>query len=132
MRIATEARRAYIAPCDDGPVEMQRVDDLEIADDGSCVIKIDVEGTEVSVVDGAAETIRRAGEILVAFEAHPGVAQRLGRDPVEVMHALLAIRSDFTFTVDTTPARALDAGRPIFEQLVPNDVYNVIARSSTS
>lgn len=155
MRIRTEARHAavgsfdgrgrltkspldpsahamYIAPCGDGPIEVQRVDDLQITDGGSCVIKIDVEGTEVAVVEGAAETIRRAGEIVVAFEAHPGVARRLGRDPVEVMHALRAIRPDFTFTVDTTPARALDATRPIFEQLIPNDVYNVIARSSTS
>ena len=155
MRISTEARRAavgnfsgrgrltkspqdpsahamYVAPCDDGPIEVQRVDDLNIRYGGSCVIKIDVEGTEALVVEGAAETIRRSGEILVAFEAHPRVAQRLGRDPVEVMHALLAIRSDFTFSVDRGPTQTITADRPIFDQLSPERVYNIIARSSTS
>lgn len=126
------AHAMYITACDDGPIEVQRIDDLGMTHGRSCVIKIDVEGTEASVVEGAADTIRGAGEVLVAFEAHPRVARRLGRDPVEVMHALLAIRSDFTFDVDTTPARSLTADRPLFEQLPPTRVYNVIARSGVS
>jgi FkbM family methyltransferase len=124
------AHAMYIAAAADGPIVVERVDDLGVG--GSCVIKIDVEGTEAAVVEGAAETIRRAGEVLVAFEAHPRVAKRLGRDPVEVMHALLAIRSDFTFDVDTTPARSVTADRPLFAQLPPTRVYNVIARSGVS
>ena len=126
------AHAMYVAPCGDGPIAVQRIDDLAIASGQSCVIKIDVEGTEASVVAGAAETIRRAGEVIVAFEAHPRVAERIGRDPVEVMHALLAIRPDFTFDVDTTPAQTVTADKPLFEQLPPVRVYNVIARSSTS
>lgn len=126
------AHAMYITPCDGGPIEVQRVDDLPFVSGQSCVIKIDVEGTEASVVAGAANTIRRAGETIVAFEAHPRVAARLGRDPVDVMHALLAIRPDFTFVVDTTPAQPVTADKPLFEQLPPTRVYNVIARTSTS
>jgi FkbM family methyltransferase len=126
------AHAMFIRPSAEGPIAVQRVDDLGLTGGGSCVIKIDVEGTEASVVEGAADTIRQAGEVLVAFEAHPRVAQRLGRDPIDVMHALLAIRSDFTFDVDTTPARSVFPDKPLFKQLLPTRVYNVIARSGVS
>lgn len=123
------AHAMYVAPAKDGPIDVQRVDDLCLPSGAACVIKIDVEGTEASVVEGAAQTIRRAREVLVAFEAHPRVAQRVGRDPVEVMQTLLAIRRNLTFLVDTTPAVTITADRPLFDQLPPNRVYNVIARS---
>lgn len=126
------AHAMFITPCSDGPIAVERIDDLGLPRGGACAIKIDVEGSEASVVEGAAETIRSASDVLVAFEAHPRVAHRLGRDPVEVMHALRAIRSDFTFEADTTPRRSLVADRRLFEQLAPTRVYNVIARSSGS
>lgn len=126
------AHAMFIAPCSDGPIVVERIDDLRLRRGGACVIKIDVEGSEAVVVEGAAETIRAASEVLVAFEAHPRVAHRLGRDPVEVMETLLAIRRDFTFEVDTTPARRVVGDRPLFEQLPPTRVYNVIARSGVS
>jgi FkbM family methyltransferase len=126
------AHAMYIEPCGDGAIRVQRVDDIALDPGSSCVIKIDVEGTEASVVEGAERTIRETANLLVAFEAHPRVAQRLGRDPVEVMRALLDIRDDFTFDVDTTPARSLSADRPIFDQLPATRVYNVVARSHAS
>lgn len=123
------AHAMYISPAVDGPIEVLRIDDLGLPSNAAIVIKIDVEGTEAAVVEGAAATIRRAREVLVAFEAHPRVAARVGRDPVEVMHTLLKIRRNLTFLVDTTPAISITAERPVFEQLPPNRVYNVIARS---
>lgn len=122
------AHAMYIAPADDGGIRVVRLDDLGVS--GAVVIKIDVEGTEASVVAGAQQTIRDATEIVVAFEAHPRVAERRGRDPIEVMQALLELRSDFTFVVDTLPARDLDPHRRIFDQLPPTRVYNVIAYSA--
>lgn len=121
------AHAMYIAPDPEGPITVQRIDDLEVG--GACVIKIDVEGGEASVVVGAAGTIARAPGIIVAFEAHPKVAMRVGRDPIEVVQALLAIRSDLAFEVDTTPAIALDPHRRVFDQLPPTRVYNIIASS---
>lgn len=126
------AHAMYIAPDVDGPICVQRIDDLGIHDGASCVIKIDVEGTEASVVAGAAETIRQARELIVAFEAHPKVAQRLGRDPIEVIEALMAIRPGFTFDVDTTPGSSLNPQRRIFDQLPPTRVYNIIASVRSS
>jgi FkbM family methyltransferase len=123
------AHAMFIAPCETGGIEVQRVDDVGIRDGAPCVIKIDVEGTEARVVEGAARTIRRAGDLIVAFEAHPRVAERLGRDPVEVMQALRELRPDVRFVVDTTPARPLSADAAIFEQLPATRVYNVLALS---
>jgi len=124
------AHAMYIAPADDGAIRVVRIDDLGVAAHSAVVIKIDVEGTEASVVAGAERTIRDAAEVVVAFEAHPRVAVRLGRDPIEVMQTLLSVRADFTFVVDTVPARDLDPHRRIFDQLPPTRVYNVIARSA--
>ncbi len=124
------AHAMYVAPAVDGPICVVRVDDLSIARSTSCVIKIDVEGAEAAVVAGAERTIRDAGHVVVAFEAHSRVAQRRGRDPIEVMQALLALRSDFTFVVDTIPTQEIDPHRRLFDQLPPKLVYNVIARST--
>jgi FkbM family methyltransferase len=123
------AHAMFVVPDSAGAIEVQRVDELEIAHRTACVIKIDVEGSEVSVVEGASRTIREASQIVVAFEAHHAVAKRSGRDPVEIMHALLAIRNDFTFEVDTLTSRRIVAERNIFDQLPPHRVYNVLARS---
>lgn len=122
------AHAMYIAPSNDGGIRVVRIDDLDVS--GAVVIKIDVEGTEASVVAGARETIRDAAEVVVAFEAHPRVTERRGRDPIEVMQALLSLRADLTFVVDTLPARDLDPHRRIFDQLPPTRVYNVIAHSA--
>lgn len=123
------AHAMFVAPHPGGPIRVIRIDDVPVGR-GSIVIKIDVEGTEASVVAGAARTIRNATDIIVAFEAHPKVAQRRGCDPIEVMHALRELRRDFKFEVDTLPAREIDPERRIFDQLPPTRVYNVIASSS--
>lgn len=150
LRVASDARRAavanfegrgvlvtpsddpsahamYIVRRDDGDIAVQRIDDLALGD-GSCVIKIDVEGMEAAVVQGAARTIERASEVLIAFEAHPRVSRRTGHDPSEVMRVLLALRA-FTFETDVGPARAITADVPFFDQVRPDRVYNVIARA---
>jgi FkbM family methyltransferase len=123
------AHAMFVEPADRGEISVQRIDDLAVPPDTTCVIKIDVEGAEAAVVDGARRTIGSAAHSIVAFEAHPRVARRLGRDPVDIMQALLAIRPDFEFHVDTTPARNIVAHRPVFEQLSPDRNYNIVACS---
>ncbi len=123
------AHAMYIEPDDAGAIRVLRVDDVTLTPGMSTVIKIDVEGSEANVVLGAERTIREAGQVVVAFEAHPRVTQRRGRDPIEVMQALLSLRPDFTFSVDTVPSRQLDPKRRLFDQLPPTRVYNVIAHS---
>jgi FkbM family methyltransferase len=122
------AHAMYIVPDEQGPIKVERVDDLGLAP-AACVIKIDVEGTEMTVVAGAERTIKSSDRVLVAFEAHYKVCQRTGEDPTEIMKALLAIRPNFTFEVDTTPTRTVSAYVPFFDQVPATRVYNVIARS---
>jgi len=94
-------------------------------------VKIDVEGGELLVVEGAAETITTAAAVAIAFEAHPLVARRTGKDPVCVMRRLRELRDDLVFLIDTAPARPIDPDRPVFEQVEPDDVYNVVAVSAS-
>jgi FkbM family methyltransferase len=123
------AHAMFIEPAMDGDIAVQRIDDLDLPAGSSVLIKIDVEGSEAAVVEGALRTIRDAGAVVVAFEAHPRVTRRTGEDPVRVMRALRSVRPDMTFVVDTVPIQPLGDDRPLFEQLPPDRVYNVIASS---
>jgi FkbM family methyltransferase len=126
------AHAKYVVPAADGDIVMQRIDDLDIAPGGGLVVKIDVEGGERAVVEGASRTLREAGQVVVAFEAHPRVARRTNQDPVEVMRALLSIRPDFTFQIDKLPACQVSPEAPLFAQVTDVGVYNVVARSGVS
>jgi len=128
----SSAHAMFVEPSATGPIVIERVDDLGLPPGEAAVIKIDVEGGESAVIEGARQTIREARDILVAFEAHPRVSIRLGVDPSAVMKQLLAIRPDVTFTIDTTPTSSVTADRPLFEQVPATRVYNIIAASSRS
>jgi FkbM family methyltransferase len=124
------AHAMYIEPCETGPVEVESIDGLDLPPGGGCVIKIDVEGAEASVIAGAMRTIRDASAVVVAFEAHPRVARRTGEDPIMMLRALRALRPDFVFTVDKAPRLSVRLDAPLFEQIPPTArVFNVIAQS---
>jgi len=123
------AHAMYIEPTAGGPIEVEQIDSLDVEPDQPLAIKIDVEGTEASVIAGAMLTIRRASEVIVAFEAHPRVLRRTGADPIHIMRALHTIRPNFTFSVDIDPGLDLTLDRPLSEQLPTDRVYNVIAWS---
>jgi FkbM family methyltransferase len=112
-----------------GDIDVRRVDDLGLPPNRPVVIKIDVEGSEASVVEGAMRTIREASHVVVAFEAHPRVTLRTGADPVTIMRALRAMRRDFVFEVDAMPKRRLSIDEPVFAQLPTDGVYNLVATS---
>lgn len=124
------AHAMYVERTDDGPIRIEQVDSLDLAAGHPTVIKIDVEGSEPAVIRGARNTIRNAGDLIVAFEAHPKVAVRTSTDPLEIVEQLRQLRPDFIFDVDTSPATRLRSDLPFFEQLPPTRVYNVIARSA--
>lgn len=125
------AHAMYLDPCDDGPLEIESIDALELAPDRGLVIKIDVEGGEANVIAGAMKTIRDTRALVIAFEAHPRVARRTGEDPIMWLRALRALRPDFTFTVDKAPACTLQLDRPLFEQLPSSRVFNIIGRAGS-
>jgi len=123
------AHAMYLEPDPAGAVTVHRIDELELEPYGPLALKIDVEGSELQVVNGAARTIRHASRVAIAFEAHPWIAQRTGRDPICVAQRLCSLRGDLRFRIDTVPPRLIDPSRPVFEQIAPDDVYNIVATS---
>jgi FkbM family methyltransferase len=84
----------------DGPLEVVTLDSFGVRG-GNVAIKIDVEGGELEVLKGAAETISSAQTCVVTVEANPRVARRTKRDPVECLRFLLSLRP-FNFVIAET------------------------------
>jgi len=75
----------------EGPLEVVTIDSFGVRG-GDVAIKIDVEGGELEVLKGAAETILSARKCVITVEANPRVALRTKRDPVECLRFLESLR----------------------------------------
>jgi FkbM family methyltransferase len=84
----------------DGPLEVVTIDSFGVRS-GDVAIKIDVEGGELEVLQGAAETISAARNCVITLEANPRVAMRTERDPVECLKFLQSLRQ-FSFVIAET------------------------------
>ena len=84
----------------EGPLEVVAIDSFGMRD-GDVAIKIDVEGGELEVLEGAAETIALARKCVITVEANPRVAMRTKRDPVECLRFLQSLRP-FNFLIAET------------------------------
>jgi len=84
----------------EGPLEVVTVDSFDMRG-GDVAIKIDVEGGELEVLEGAAETIASARKCVITIEANPRVAKRTKRDPVECLRFLQSLRP-FSFLIAET------------------------------
>jgi FkbM family methyltransferase len=115
----------FLAP-GDGPVSVTTIDSFSHFG-RSVAIKIDVEGGEIDVLRGASETIRSAGGCVIAIEAHPQVAERTGRDPVECLRFLESIRP-FRFSVAETEEN-LDTDRPVLKP-GQTKVHNIVCTTA--
>jgi FkbM family methyltransferase len=115
----------FLAP-GDGPIRVTTIDSF--GNFGRNVaIKIDVEGGELDVLRGAFETVRSAKACVVAIEAHPLVAGRTGRDPVEYLRFLESIRP-FQFSVAET-GEDLSTDRPVLKPHETN-VLNLVCTAA--
>ena len=83
-----EAR--FLVPGDD-TLKVATIDSIGVRD-GDVAIKIDVEGGELEVLKGAAETITSARKCVITAEANPRVAKRTKRDPIECLRFLQSLR----------------------------------------
>jgi FkbM family methyltransferase len=113
----------YLAPAAIG-IPVTKVDSLRIFE-GDVAIKIDVEGGEMEVLRGAAETIRRSPHCVLTLEAHPKVCSRTGLSPCDCMEFLESIRP-FHFTVTETHQRV----RARDFVVDPTRVLNILAVSA--
>lgn len=109
----------------DGPISVTTLDSFRQFGK-SVAIKIDVEGGEIDVLRGASETIRSASACVIAIEAHPHVASRTGRDPVECLRFLESIRP-FQFSVAET-GENLSTDRNVLK-LGQTEVHNIVCAS---
>ncbi len=114
----------------DGPIEVRKVDSEAVPKDSLLVLKIDVEGAELDVVRGAAESLRKAPAFVVILEAHPKVAARTGIDPCEAMRFLGAI-CPIDIEIVELPDVMIDPALPFFDQLGGrrDTICNVICAS---
>jgi FkbM family methyltransferase len=126
--IATNHTQYFLEQVANGPINVTMIDLLAHPISGSLVIKLDLEGGELAAVRGASRMISTAPNVIVAIEAHPGVTARTGVDPVECLRLLASLRP-FQFSVGET-GLSIDTGKFVFDQIAPNRVYNLIARSS--
>lgn len=72
------------------PVVMKRLDDLVLANSPVSLIKIDVEGGEWGVLQGAIETLKR-DKPLVIFEHGKGASDRYGTTPTMILKLFLEV-----------------------------------------
>jgi FkbM family methyltransferase len=105
-----------------GDLEVETLDTYGVRG-GNVAIKIDVEGGELPVLKGAAETIKAADACVVAVEAHPTVTFRTGRDPIECLRFLDSLRP-FQFTIAETGEHPSLADRIIRDD--QTDIWNIV------
>lgn len=106
----------------DGSLEVVTVDSLGVRN-GNIALKIDVEGGELEVLKGAAQTISSASECVITVEAHPKVVNRSGRDPVECLRFLESLRP-FNFLIAETGLCPSTSSRLISDDQTA--VFNVV------
>ncbi len=106
----------------DGPLEVVTIDSFG-ARGGDVAIKLDVEGGELEVLKGAADTIASARKCLITLEASPRVAMRTKRDPVECLRFLQSLRP-FSFVIAETKESPLTSS-PIIKD-GQEDTRNVV------
>lgn len=125
--VETNHTQYFLESTSGGPINVSKIDSLTAVGSGNLIMKVDVEGGERAVLRGASRTIAMAANVIVAIEAHPSVTLRTGVDAVECMRLLSSFRP-FRFYVGET-GLAVNTDKPFFEQVPPDQVYNIVARS---
>jgi FkbM family methyltransferase len=108
-----------------GPIVVERIDDVVPCRGANLVVKIDVEGGELSVLRGARLALAEATRVAIGFEAHVQVVRRTGTDPIEIVRAVQAMRP-CRVVVSEAPDRDVRLDRPFFEQFHDRSVYNIV------
>jgi FkbM family methyltransferase len=110
-----------------GRTVVTRIDAFSVDPVHAVAIKVDVEGSELEVLRGAAATLAAARACVVSFEAHAELMRRHRRSPIQIMKFLETIRS-FQFRIAET-GKVILSNDPIFGD---HDIgiVNVVATST--
>jgi FkbM family methyltransferase len=116
----------FIRPAQSG-IPITTIDSLDLPPGLPLALKIDVEGEEMRVLEGAARTIAQASGFVIQLEAAKSVSRRTGDDPGEQLRFLQKIRPcRFTCFEESTRAvhNELDLNQPFYSQFP--EQYRVI------
>lgn len=102
---------------------------LNLASTPLVVIKIDVEGQELAVLQGAARVIGEAENIVILLELHPEVLSKTGQSP-EALFAAAEQHRHFDWLVPKYNNAAVDRTQPFYKQFADGQ-YDVIGISKT-
>lgn len=119
----------FLVPDVSGSISIIRIDDLPLAVDHGIVIKIDVEGAELAVLQGAAEHLRKAPYFVVLFEAHEDVVKRTGIDPIACIRFLNALRP-CGWSLSAGVAGELNLDEAFFDQVKGRNKRDVLVWST--
>jgi len=114
---------AYVVPSENGDFKVTTIDDLDLESNKGMFLKIDVEGAELSVIQGAQDTIAATENVIILFEAHPKQVERTNVDPTKIIELACSI-SNFEIMIMEAPEEKIDLEQEFFEQF-PNQVYNI-------
>ncbi len=109
----------FLVPDAHGSIPVTTIDAQNIPAGSNVVIKIDVEGGEMAVVNGAAQTLSQANHFIVVFEAQRDQVERTGIDPIEIV-ARLARICPVDITIADAPKKVVDWTKPFFPQVGTN------------
>lgn len=128
---ASDAHSLFVEPCTDGPILITTLDEAMDGRGRYIALKVDVEGTERDVLDGARRLLRDAPGFAVAFEANRTVCMSRGDDPCETIRRLSAIRP-VRLVIAELPAFSIDPDTPFFDQvgdIIPHTgrpIFNIV------
>jgi FkbM family methyltransferase len=117
------------------PVTTETIDQLQLDANATVALKVDVEGEELRVLQGAAMTLRQCNAFVVQFEAHPMVAARTGIDPRECLALLRSLGAERWVAFCERSGEIvsdLSPDRPFFDQVRVDDIYDVVAVRGTA
>jgi len=127
-----DADSAYIQKEDNGQVTVKTLNDIveeseyKITD---LALKLDVEGQEQAVINGAEDLIRNARNICLFIELHPAVLQRNSQTAEELLNSVGKIRP-FKWYVADKPYLRIDPKKgDVFKQIGGPNVCDVIGYS---
>jgi FkbM family methyltransferase len=123
------AHAAFVEPCADGEVVITTIDSLAIDAANVLLLKIDVEGFELEVIEGAVETLRCVKAFVATIEAHRNVVRRTGIDTTSILRRLQSIRT-CSIEVAEAPHVALELHKRFFDQVPDRLVYNLVVSSA--